>query len=236
VTGEPGPYFYESIAERFEGLDHPDDLRRRLELVFDEYLGGESLGGALVLDAGCGYGPFSEAAARRGAAVVSVDIGTRLVRRASARAGSRGVVADACSLAFRSGSFDVVVSSEMIEHTPDPERAVAELARVLRSGGLLVVTTPNRLWQVLVRIASRLRLRPFRGLENFIGWRDLEQACTDAGLEIVLHVGFHPWPFQLGMNGRARRVEHRLARRWPARLMVNQGILARKRPSPWSRR
>lgn len=229
MTRDSPAYFYERIAERFEGLDHPDDVRRRLRVVFDECLGQTALAGRPTLDAGCGYGLFSAAAVGRGAAVVSVDIGERLVARAVARAGSRGVVADVCALALRDERFDVVISSEMLEHTAAPARAVAELARVLKADGLLVLTTPNRVWQAAVRAASRLRLRPFRGLENFIGWRELERACAVAGLEVLVHIGFHPWPFQLGLHRAARVVEQRLARGPAARLMVNQAIVARKR-------
>jgi 2-polyprenyl-3-methyl-5-hydroxy-6-metoxy-1,4-benzoquinol methylase len=232
VTRESLPYFYEGIAERFEGLDHPDDLARRLSVVFDECLGQTGLEGKLTLDAGCGYGPFSEAAARRGAAVVSLDIGERLVARAIARAASRGVIADVCRLAFRDESFEIVISSEMLEHTHAPERAVAELARVLRDGGLLVLTTPNRVWQWPVRAASHLGLRPFRGLENFVEWRRLERSCAEAGLEILVHLGFHPWPFHLGVKGAARAVEKRFARGRAGRMMVNQALVARKRPAP----
>src|SRR5206468_2384205 len=97
------------------------------------------------------------AAAGLGAAVVSVDIGERLVTRTIARAGSHGVVADVCRLAFRDESFDVVISSEMLEHTDAPVRAVEELARILRVDGLLVLTTPNRAWQGVVRAAPRAR-------------------------------------------------------------------------------
>jgi 2-polyprenyl-6-hydroxyphenyl methylase/3-demethylubiquinone-9 3-methyltransferase len=221
--------FYEEIADRFEGLDHPADVRRRLAVVFDECLSPTTLAGARTLDAGCGYGAFSAAAAARGAEVVSVDLGPRLVARAAARAGSRGVVADATALGLRDGSFDVVIASEMVEHTTAPARAVAELARVLRTGGLLVLTTPNRVWQPAVRAASRLRLRPFRGLENFLGWRELERACIAAGLDVLDHVGLHPWPFQLGLHRAARLVERRVARGVVAPLMVNQALVARKR-------
>jgi 2-polyprenyl-3-methyl-5-hydroxy-6-metoxy-1,4-benzoquinol methylase len=225
---ESAERFYDGIADRFEGLDHPADVRRRLAVVFDECLPGGALAGALFLDAGCGYGAFSAAAAARGARVVSSDIGPRLVVRASARAGSRGVVADAAALAFRADTFDVVVASEMVEHTAAPVRAVTELARVLRPGGLLVLTTPNRAWQPVVRAASRLGVRPFHGLENFVGWRALERACAAAGLAVVDHFGLHPWPFQLGLARAARRVERRLARSAAAPLMVNQALLARK--------
>ena len=119
MTQQAPEYFHESIAERFEGLDHPADVRRRLSVVFDECLGRTSLRGKRTLDAGCGYGLFSAAAAAvRGAAVVGVDIGPRLVALTMARAGCRGVVADVCRLGVRDASFDVVISSEMLEHTP----------------------------------------------------------------------------------------------------------------------
>jgi len=145
-----------------------------------------------------------------------------------ARAGSRGVVGDACRLPIRDDSFDLVISSEMLEHASEPVRAIAELARVLRSAGLLVLTTPNRVWQAPVRLASRLGLRPFRGLENFLGWSTLERACWAAGLEVLAHVGFHPWPFQLGFEAAARRTEKRFAAGRAGRLMVNQALVARK--------
>jgi 2-polyprenyl-6-hydroxyphenyl methylase/3-demethylubiquinone-9 3-methyltransferase len=229
VSGAAPEFFYDGIAERFEGLDHPADVRRRLRIVFDECLADRSLAGKRTLDAGCGYGPFSAWAAARGAEVVSLDIGHRLVACTMARAGSRGVVADACQLAVRDESFDVIVSSEMIEHTREPMRAVAELARILRDNGVLVLTTPNRVWQAAVRGASMLRLRPFRGLENFVAWGELERACSAAGLDVLGHRGFHPWPFQLGCAGAARTVERYLSRGSLGKLMVNQALIAQKR-------
>ena len=231
MTRDSHAAFYERIAERFEGLDHPADVRRRLRLVFDECLRDVDLRDVRMLDAGCGYGVFSAAAARRGADVVSIDIGPRLVALASARAQSHGVVGDACQLAMRDESFDIVISSEMLEHTVEPARAIGELARVLRPGGWLVLTTPNRAWQAVVRSASRLGLRPFHGLESFVAWRDLEQACAAASLDVVAHVGFHPWPFQLGLSGLAAFAERHLAHGPAGCFMVNQAVAARKRPA-----
>ena len=229
MSGDAPAHFYERIADRFEGLDHPADVARRLAVVFDECLADTPLHGLRVLDAGCGYGIFSAAATRRGATVVSADIGPRLTARAVARAGSHGVATDACALALRDESFDVVISSEMLEHTQAPLTALRELARVLRANGRLVLTTPNRAWQGVVRAASRLRLRPFHGVERFVSWRALDRACGEVGLDVVEHRGFHPWPFQLGLAGAARGVEARLARASVARLMVNQVVVARKR-------
>jgi 2-polyprenyl-3-methyl-5-hydroxy-6-metoxy-1,4-benzoquinol methylase len=228
MTRAPREDFYETIAERFEGLDHPADVRRRLSVVFDECLGATSLFGKRTLDAGCGYGPFSASAMARGAAVVSVDIGPRLVAQTVVRARSRGVVADARHLPLHDESFDVVISSEMLEHTEGPLGVLEELARVLRTTGLLVLTTPNRVWQGPVRAASLLGLRPFRGLENFVGWRQLEHLCRAAGLEVLAHVGFHPWPFQLGLHEVATKMERYFAHGRAGRFMVNQALLARK--------
>jgi 2-polyprenyl-3-methyl-5-hydroxy-6-metoxy-1,4-benzoquinol methylase len=230
-------FFYQTIADRFEGLDHRHDIRTRLEVVFEDLLGGVDLDGKVVLDAGCGYGAFSRWAATRGARVVSCDIADKLARRAAAEAGSRGVASDACELGFHDESFEIVISSEMIEHTERPAEAVRELARVLRPGGVLVITTPNRAWQGLVRLASRLHLRPFHGLENFVSWRTLHAACTAAGVDVVRHVGFHAWPFHLGFARLSRAVDRRFGGHPAACLMINQALLARKpsRARPRSR-
>lgn len=220
--------FYDTIAETFEGLDHPHDIQTRLEIVFDELLGNVSLQGRTVLDGGCGYGAFSKRASQRGAQVVSFDIAKNLVRKASASASSLGVVSDACALGLRDKSFSIVISSEMIEHVPRPADAVAELARVLEPGGILVITTPNRFWQWVVRLASRLRLRPFHGLENFLRWSELEAACANSGLRVLKHIGFHAWPFQFGLPNLSRSVDRRFGAHPWAKLMINQAVLASK--------
>ncbi len=228
VKGQDPRFFYDTIADRFEGLDHPYDIRRRLEIVFDELLDGAALRGRRVLDAGCGYGAFSRLARKRGAHVVSCDIAKNLVVRASATAPSLGVVGDACALGFKDESFATVISSEMVEHVERPVDAVKELARVLQTGGILVITTPNRPWQAVVRAASRLGLRPFHGLENFLWWSELERACVSSGLQVLTHIGFHPWPCQLGLSRLSRSVDRRFGGSLWARLMLNQAILARK--------
>jgi len=228
VTERDPRFFYDTIADKFEGLDHPHDIRRRLEIVFDELLDDAALRGRRVLDAGCGYGAFSRLATRRGAHVVSCDIAKNLVVGASTTASSHGVVGDACALGFRDGSFETIISSEMVEHVERPAQAVQELARVLEPGGLLVITTPNRPWQGVVRMASRLRLRPFHGLENFLRWSELDTACAASGLQVLKHIGFHAWPFQLGLSNLSRSVDRRFGAGPWARLMINQAVLARK--------
>src|SRR5262245_37768279 len=158
--------FYTTIAQDFDRLMNTYDIRRRVEVVFDELL-PEDIFGKSVLDVGCGTGWFSHRAQERGALVTSLDVGTSLLQETLRKADVRPTVGDALSLPFADESFDIVISSEVIEHTANPGRAVAEMGRVLRSGGTLVITCPNKVWQWSVELANRLGIRPFDGHEYF---------------------------------------------------------------------
>jgi ubiquinone/menaquinone biosynthesis C-methylase UbiE len=221
-------FFYEGIAQDFDQLQNTFDLRRRLQVVEQE-LEREHVDGGLVLDAGCGSGEFSRLLRRRATTVVSLDISLSLARLATQKARSLGVVGDALALPFQREVFDLVVSSEMVEHTRTPKGAVNELVRVLRLGGLLVLTTPNRRWEWLVRLASTVKARGFHGYENFLGFRELANVCAASGLVIRWHFGFHPWPFQITfLRGLSTYVDHAYGHtKWGAS-MINQAIVGRK--------
>jgi SAM-dependent methyltransferase len=94
-----------------------------------------------VLEVGCGWGELAELLAREtGAGVVATDLSPRMVELARER-GVHAQVADVQALPFADGSFDVAVAAWMLYHVPDLDRAVSELARVLRPGGRLVALT-----------------------------------------------------------------------------------------------
>jgi SAM-dependent methyltransferase len=194
VTDRHKRYFYDTIAADFDRILNPYDLERRLEIVFDELLSPDELKGKRVLDVGAGTGWFSQRAARSGACVTSTDIGINMLRQIRGRNGSRLFASDACDLGLAAETFDVVLSSECIEHTPDPLRAVREMCRVLRRPGVLVVTTPNRVWHFSAVIAERFKLRPYDGLENWVGWRELRSTVESEGLKLVTMHGFHIVP------------------------------------------
>jgi len=101
----------------------------------------EQLRGGRILDVACGSGYGT---AMLGA--VGVDVSLEALRYAR-RHPAPYVAADAARLPFADAAFDAVVSFETIEHLADPDRFVAECARVLKPGGRLLVSTPNReLW------------------------------------------------------------------------------------------
>ena len=128
-----------------EGLDPPDlELRLAFLLAAAEAAGAGRGSRPRVLDVGCGEGRFAVELARRGFAVVGVDVAEEPLRRARARepalqlrivpAEGRWPLADA--------SFDLVWAGETIEHVADTVGWLSEVHRVLRAGGRLLLSTP----------------------------------------------------------------------------------------------
>lgn len=74
-----------------------------------------------------------------------LDLAASILRDARLRLASRATLlqGDAATLPFRDGAFDRVLCSEVLEHLPDPARAIAELTRVTRAGGIVVLSVPN---------------------------------------------------------------------------------------------
>jgi ubiquinone/menaquinone biosynthesis C-methylase UbiE len=102
-----------------------------------------------VLDAGCGVGYGSAMLADAGArSVVGIDVDHAAVADASSRYGNRDEVefiqGDLRNLPFDDSSFDLVICFEAIEHVDHQDVALDELRRVLRDGGHLLLSSPNR--------------------------------------------------------------------------------------------
>jgi SAM-dependent methyltransferase len=147
------------------GREYADETRfERRAAVWDNVTGPDARELALeavmqarprsVLDAGCGPGWASERIRDElGASVVAIDQSERMVELSRAR-GVDARVGDAQALPFADGSFDAALAAWMLYHVPDLDRALAELARVLRPGGRLVAVTNaeeslHELWSLL---------------------------------------------------------------------------------------
>ncbi|MFN4294393.1 MAG: class I SAM-dependent methyltransferase [Thermoflexales bacterium] len=100
---------------------------------------------APMLDFGCGDGLFTEAIFGRQNGIYGCDIAKRELPSARDSGVYRHGVqfADGHHLPYRDGAFGTVYSNSVIEHIPDPQNVLPELARVLRPGGLLVLTVPS---------------------------------------------------------------------------------------------
>lgn len=221
------PWTYDQIAQEFDSIMSRYDVERRLAVVFDQLLHHLDLKQRLLLDAGCGTGLFSAEAAKRGANVVSLDHGKNLLRETRRKGLTSVIAADAARMPVRDGSFDIVVSSECIEHTPSPHVTVRELVRVLRPGGWLVVTCPNAVWRWSCTMANALRLRPYHGLENWPTWGELRTWASEAGIRVHQQVGLHLFPFIFTATHPLLRRLDRLGAHW-GRVYVNQCLSGQK--------
>ncbi len=163
-----------------------------------------------VLDVACGAGHTALAFAERVAEVVALDLTPAMLAQAQALASERGLAnltfqpADAAALPFPDASFDVVTSRLAAHHYADPARAVREAARVLRPGGLFLLSdcvapddpaldTFLNAFEVL-RDASHVR---DHRVSEWLAW------FAAAGLEPRAH---GPWSIGIGFDAWVARI------------------------------
>ncbi len=140
-----------TIEQEFEiwGPYHQHRHEMRYDLVADAARKALQAGGR-ILDVGCGSALVADRIADMDVAYVGTDFGGPHIAYAAKKfknfAGAPHLSfarSDAAALPFADASFDVVVMSEVIEHLIRPELAVWEISRVLRPGGVFVMTTNN---------------------------------------------------------------------------------------------
>ena len=163
---------------------------------------GDAASGDL-LDVACGPGVVTAAIAPRGASVVAFDATEEMLDKARARCAKAGLVnvtferGNAESLPFEDARFDGVVTRLAIHHFADPQRALGEMFRVLRPGGIAVIvdvvssenTDESNLQNAIERLRdpSHVRMLPASALDACVtraGFRDLEPATWDKRREL----------------------------------------------------
>jgi SAM-dependent methyltransferase len=173
--------------------------------------------GPKVLNAGAGQGSFSRVLEESGFEVVSTDVSPAACDVLSRRVRGPVVQADVTALPFADESFDAVVLGEVIEHVADDVSALEETRRVLRPGGVAVLSVPahpswfgpSDKWAGHVRRYTRA---------------SLIEACVGADLDVVRCVGwgfpvsaaYHRWVYDrraahLGEAGAVRSPAQRVA-------------------------
>lgn len=124
-----------------ENLTIPEFINKRLDEIiasFSSYRQNNRL-----LDLGCGTGVLMHAAARAGWDAEGVEISTAAVEYVRKQGYGKVFCGKLDEARYPSNHFDVVASSEVLEHVDDPRAFVCEVARVLRPGGLFWATTPH---------------------------------------------------------------------------------------------
>jgi ubiquinone/menaquinone biosynthesis C-methylase UbiE/uncharacterized protein YbaR (Trm112 family) len=121
----------------------------------------EWMKGKWILDAGCGAGRFLDVASKAEAEVVGLDISSAIDAAKSSLAGRENVhfvQASIFELPFRTNRFDGCYCIGVVQHTPDPQRAMQSLPRVLRPGGRIAITAYER--KPWTPLNSKYWLRP----------------------------------------------------------------------------
>jgi SAM-dependent methyltransferase len=174
----------------------------------------------VVLDAGCGEGyglvKLAEAGAPR---VVGIDLEPPVVAHVQATYAARDQrieahVAELMDLPLADDEVDVTVSFQVIEHLHDIPGYLRSLGRVTRSGGTILIATPNRL---TFTPGSDVPVNPFHTREFTAG--ELREELTAAGLEVTGMTGVHHGP-------RLRRIETESGRFLPE-------LLVDRAPAAW---
>jgi 2-polyprenyl-6-hydroxyphenyl methylase / 3-demethylubiquinone-9 3-methyltransferase len=155
-----------------------------------------ALSGARVLDVGCGGGILSEALARSGAAVLGIDLARDVLDVAELHAHecqlsvAYQVIAAEELAALQPAAFDLVTCMEMLEHVPDPGAALGALARLVKPGGDVIVSTLNRKPQAFAvaivgaEYIARVLPRGTHAYLKFIRPSELARWGRAAGLEL----------------------------------------------------
>jgi 2-polyprenyl-6-hydroxyphenyl methylase/3-demethylubiquinone-9 3-methyltransferase len=142
---------FDALAHEFwdpRGAFHP--LHALNPVRFDYIAQRAPLAQQRVLDVGCGGGLLAESLARHGAQVTAIDLAPSMIEVAKLHAHENQLqidyqVASAEQFAQRGGvAFDAITCMELIEHVPSPAALLAAIARLLRPGGQLFISTINR--------------------------------------------------------------------------------------------
>lgn len=170
-----------------ESFRRQAEARYRIEPYIEPFARFPSVRGLEVLEIGVGLGADHQRFAEAGARLHGIDLTERAVAYTRRRLALFGLhsalrVADAEHLPYRDGRFDLVYSWGVLHHSPDPQRAIDEVWRVLRPGGVARIMIYHK-WSVVgCMLWSRyalLRLRPLTPLAVIYA-RHLESPGTKA--------------------------------------------------------
>lgn len=199
---------YEDWHARYEVNEDADTPWHRM--IIEHLEPTRDLRGKKVLEIGCGRGELACWLAKQEARptqIVAADFAAAAVHKGRAFAAEHNLygitweIADVQNIAHQDDTFDTVISCETIEHVSSPRRALSELARVLRPGGRLLLTTPNYfgpmgLYRAYLRVCGRRFTEEGQPINNFLVLPLTQSWVTRTGMRLtVVDATGHYLPF-----------------------------------------
>lgn len=192
----PEIQFHDGMASKWETLHQGKVFQTRTRVMFSLV---ENLQlGRTWLDAGCGTGTLARLLARRGLDVQGVDASGEMVDAATRLSQQQGLtdrltfqqIETVESLPFGNEAFDGVLCASVLEYVGEPERCLAEFRRVLKPGGLLLVSLPNRqsllrkFYKTLYPLSLKVKGRP---ILRYLKYSVFETSIEDADALLKRH-------------------------------------------------
>ncbi|MDI6916163.1 MAG: class I SAM-dependent methyltransferase [Thermoplasmatales archaeon] len=175
--------------------------------------------GDRLLDIGCGNGSFATLVKDRYKEIYGVDLSREALRRAQ-ELSIRAVKANLnLGLPFKDNCFDAVICLDVIEHIFDPRKFTAELSRVIKKGGILIISSPNiQYWKHVISIIAGRFPKTSDDEEAYDGghlhyftFKDLEKLLEKNKLRVIKKAGVFDIKFlkiyrSMGIVIKARRL------------------------------
>lgn len=214
--------FYDNFSAKWAGEINDLETNKRLRVVFGNFLKSNNIKFKKFLEVGCGMGYFSNKATQLGARVTGVDVGANLIKMCRAtNKKAKFLVASASDLPFKDNTYDVLLSTEVIEHVEMQSLALKEMVRVLKPRGIMVITTPNRIFKTAFDLLSLIGIRPYKGNEKWYFPWVLKKELELNGLKVVKEYYFNfVYP-----NKYLDKLENKFILKF---LCINYGIMLQK--------
>ena len=187
---------FEQVGAHWDHTEDYDDINSETYSYFRRFIDGLRLSNipdnSRILDicSRTGYGTLYFAEHGKVSSAVCADVSEKMGDICKQRLTEHGMtnfewlMMHDYQLPFKDGEFDAVLSFESVEHFSEPEELVAEIGRVTKPGGAMVLTTPNFLWEPVHAFAAITKIHHSEGPHRFIRYKRLIRMVEDAGFEV----------------------------------------------------
>ncbi len=174
----------EEVKKHYKNIagNYSSELNKYCQDRFVQFIDRYIKKGDMILDVGCGDGYIMDKIKVKPKSGIDISLEmVKLNRNKNVRC------ADAESLPFEDESFDVVYSVDLLEHVPNPKKAIKEAYRVLRPNGRIIAITPNGDIGWLLELLDKLKLKLPEGPHKFLKSEELRKIIIMNNFNILVN-------------------------------------------------